>query len=765
MAKKSGSNFFLEKGEKIAVAVGAVGLAAFLVWGVMSFLAADDPKELAGAIKRKSTQVTTEVNGSKVRAEDLPKAILMPPSFPAVAPKEFPVVASTFEPIAQPDMLRENPRVLGIYQWQVDVVRGPMRALDIQRNAKGEIEVGVLITKKIAEKDKFNFEKNMKDLFQNRPRFNPRQPVAPPQPQPPGPPGPNPAVRPGVGPNGDPYGAGPNSLGGDFRRSEDKAVEYMSPEEAAKKGLPLAETVVPMRMVVVTAAFPIKQQLAEIQRALRLQSLAHAALEATGGTAVGVVGGVQPAPAPIPVPPVGGKVTGPTGGQAPVFDGFDVERRVIPPGTSPDEIDKLPWTPYDHYGEYKERIAARMIDSLPDQGYLPYFTRPEQKMTAPLPQMIPGLSSYPPIRLASVVDAIAKLREAQKPVLTPSQLEKRLGKLGEDENPFAPRGQGTTNGLIGNFPNAPQPPVDPKKPDGKVDPNAQGLPDADVMMLRFLDPDTESGHAYQYRVRVRMKNPNYGKEDKVREKSEAKKALLEGPWVAIPDIAVMPPEAFLYAYDPEEYLKAAKTTVEEVLSNVAVPKRAAALYNMNSLLHHREVSSGKQAVVQFQTWMPQVRASADKSEPVGTWVMAEIPVAVGEYIGKRTLVRLPLWSSSVGNYVLRELGGGIKIAGIPADSQPKGWAVNFKTKSLLLDFEGGLLNEKVGNKTVKDAAATDLLILRSDGKLMLKNSARDMADEGRTQRNADWDKWIADVKDRKEVVPGTGTNPNPIKRD
>lgn len=757
MAKKSGSNFFLEKGEKLAIGLGVTGLVGFLIWGVMSFSAAEDPKAIEDKIKKTTQNVQTRVNGQGQPAPKLPEWVDKKAEFTPVSARDYAMVASPFEPISQPDMLRENPRVLGITQWQLDVIRGPMRALDIDIGRDGETLVGVLTTRKVAEKDLVKFRDGLKNLTprlpgKNPPRFNPKLPNRPN-------PGPGTVARPGA-PEGDPYGTGSNAAGPSGQRSEDKAVEYMTLEEAGKKGLPLAETIIPMRMVVVSAAFPVKAQLEEIQRALRLQSVADAALESTGGTAAGVVGGAPPVGGPVVAGPgIPGAVKGPGTGQAPIFDGFDVERRVIPAGTPPEELEKQEWVPFDHLGEYW-KIRSRMLETQPDEGYLPYFVRYEQKMTAPLPKLISGLAEYPPIRLPAIVDAVAKLREAQKPVLTPSDLEKRFGKPAGDVNPFAP--VGANSGVTGNFGDPKQPPVfDPKK-DPK---NDQGVTDVDTMMIRFLDPTVDSGYSYQYRIRVRMKNPNFGKDDKVREKSEAKKEFLEGSWVAIPDLAVLPPDNHLYAYDPDKYLESAKVAVEDVLTNVPAGKRGAAIFNMNTLLHFKEIQNGKQAVVQFQTWMPKVLATGNKSEPVGTWVLAEIPVAVGEYIGKRTLVKLPLWSSSLSNYVLRELGGGIKIFGIPADSQPKGWAVPFKTKLILVDFEGGKPTEKVGNKTISDTASTELLILRTDGKLMLKNSGRDMADEEREKRNSDWEKWIADVKDRKEGGTGTGPNTGIFRRD
>ncbi|MGL6097340.1 MAG: hypothetical protein ACRC7O_16265, partial [Fimbriiglobus sp.] len=258
------------------------------------------------------------------------------------------------------------------------------------------------------------------------------------------------------------------------------------------------------------------------------------------------------------------------------------------------------------------------------------------------------------------------------------------------------------------------------------------------------------GYTYQYQIRVRMKNPNFNRTKEVREPSDAKIEFLEGPWVTLPDTLVMPPESFLYAYDTREYLKKAEAMIDESKRN----------FVMKQLVEHLEMTTGRRAAVQVQQWMPQVRATGDKIEPVGAWVVSELPVAVGEYIGRRQLVRLPLWSSGAQNYVLRDLAAGVRVAGpgfgktIPESQQPKGWPVNFRTRSVLVDFEGGEVRKQFGAKEIKDESATELLILRPDGKLVLKSSLDDMADKTREARETTWDEWLARVKDRRDVIPG-----------
>src|SRR5688572_23441021 len=50
----------------------------------------------------------------------------------------------------------------------------------------------------------------------------------------------------------------------------DASVEYLTPEEVSKKNLPLAQTVYPLRALMIQAAFPLKEQIKEMRKALRM---------------------------------------------------------------------------------------------------------------------------------------------------------------------------------------------------------------------------------------------------------------------------------------------------------------------------------------------------------------------------------------------------------------------------------------------------------------------------------------------------------------
>jgi hypothetical protein len=786
-SKKAGDGFLMEKGEKLLIGIGAGGLLLLFAVGVMSLASARSPSEIVKSLKQKESSVRSTINSEGEGAPPLPEWVTKSADFKAIPNDHFALSGPTFEPIHQPDLLRENPRVLGVVAWQIDPIRGPMRSLDIlmPTDDNGDVKIGVLINKVVAPKDVATVGREIKGVIKNldfakdrqntkkrpgtRPNRTARGPNLPPRgPMAPG--GIPGAGMPGAGmPGGegmpgpmDQFGAFIGAVPANIQR-DDKTVQYLTPTEVARQNLPLAETIYPLRAIIVQTAFPLKAQVEEIKRALRLHNTPGTGLPGAPGAGPGVAAGPGRIAAG-PMPPGSPGFPGGPGGMTqanlnplnPEFDGFQVERRIITPSGQ-----VLDWAPYDHESEYFAKIRSRKVADVPDNEYLPYFLRYDQKLAAPLPEMADNLGSYPPMRIPAIYDAIDRLRDIDQPPPTESDWQKRFkGSVG-DQNPYAPftglLNNTNTNapgmmppggGPIGSPPFGSPPGAGPFP--GQANPMMQTGPDLDVLLLRFLDVDVLPGYSYQYRMRVRMKNPNFGKDKEVREPNDAKKEFLEGPWVILPEIVTFPAEAHLYAYSTEKYVETSETAARDLASG-----DVKSLNLLNFLYDVLGVKYGRHAVVQMQTWMPQVRATGSTVEPVGTWVVSEMPVVPGEYIGRRQLVKLPLWSSSAAGYVLRELANAISIQGVPQKSQPKGWAVNFETKSVLIDFEGGNVRKDVSGKRVEDATASELLILRPDGKLTIRNSARDMADTERTTRDKEWNDWLTRVRDRRD----SATNP------
>ncbi len=251
-------------------------------------------------------------------------------------------------------------------------------------------------------------------------------------------------------------------------------------------------------------------------------------------------------------------------------------------------------------------------------------------------------------------------------------------------------------------------------------------------------------------MKIKLKNPNFGvKKSELSQASYADKEILESPFWVINQPIKIPPEAYIYSLDPVEYEK----TVKEKFAKD------------NGMLALLKVQDGKQALVQIHRWMPSVPlGSGGKGEPVGAWVIGEMQASPGEYIGRKQLVQLPIWSAEKGYYVLKELSEGIKLKGtINPKDVPRGWLVDLSTDSVLVDFEGGRFNGQIGDKRVQDESAEELLILGSDGSMYIRNSEWEKEapsnERPRELRANAWKNWIDDAERMT-----TGANPNGFDR-
>jgi hypothetical protein len=741
--------FLIAKGEYVAIGVAGLFLVILLLWGITKWSSAKPPTETVKALKTGADQVQRGINRGKseLTEEDkqpaqVPVWVTTPYVFNPVSTKDFPLTNPQFDPTAKPDTKRENPHVLPIEVYQVDLVRGSMKGTDIIEGNDGVPRIAFLTTKTIAAPDKAKM-KLVSDAIRNKAGKLKTQPKGP-QPVPMGmgmggiPMGMG-ILQPGGGPG---PGEGGFGFGYDANAQRvEKAIEYVARDQVdewVSKGKPLAMTVVPLRMVTIHAEIPYKKQLEEIKRALRLPTLNDAAA------------------------------------WGPYFDGYNIKRKVsrmMPDGKLHVIQD---FADYNFEDKYRTLIDARKNGDHFEEGYLAYFIRYEMALALPLPQLITETqknSPYPEIRLKNILATIEKLKAAAKPQVTPSALLERLkggtprgdlyrpqnSQLSGAETLFGP--EGTMDGgprfsqeQMGGFR-----PGGSGRPAGAIDPKNQFNPNRELvntveiehLLMRFLDVDVEPGKTYEYQIQLRMRNPNYMMDAAVSKPADAKKEFLDSPWVQTTAITI-PGESFLYAADWSAYSKKIK---EE--------------YEKEKVLMDRLQVKEHQAVVQTCNWMEQIRTGdGGKREPVGAWVVADFPVARGEYIGRKQYVKLPLWSSENTAYILREIPDDvIPPKGGKRSPQPRGWLIDFSNnKSILVDFEGGKVRTKVGSRDVTEEAGTEMLIYRPDGRLTVRRSVEDERDETRLGIVADWASWIKTVEARKasSAIEGDpGFSPRP----
>lgn len=750
-------DFLLRRGEFLAMGVAGFCLVVLLAWGASKWASAENPTKIAEGLGNKSAAVKQAIEKGEASAEDkakieLPPFLKLPSKNTPAKTADFATSWHQFDPTAAPNTKRENPTVYNIGDYQVDLIRSAMPGYDIIYDNNGEPLIAVLTTKAPGNLDKDKLNKAAKDIKDIAKKGQINQNNIKNNPPPKGPGGMGPGPGGDRGPGGERAGPGGPFEANGRRADEGKVIEYVplkNLDAAITAGKLPALTVIPLRMVTIHGVVPYKRQLEEIKRALRLATEAE------------------------------------TKEWGPWYDGFEIQRREtrrLPDGSTiteqewadPPQDPKSTEANYKFEERYIDRIDTRKVGDHFDEGFLPYFLKPDLMLSMPLPLLAPDLNvKYPEIRLKAILDNIKKLEEARQPKLTASEIATRLG--GRSRNDMYNQRPDNSGGITGGSgfggpqagPGGPPMPITPKGPIGAPPPRGSGRPqlpegftagggpanptEVENFLLRFVDCDVKPGRTYEYRVRLRMVNPNYSQDKLVANPVFATDAykILYSKWDTLDLSITVPAEDFLYAFDTKTYRE-----------QTAEAYKGA---DQSELLRRMQLKDN-QAVVQVASWMEQVRTDAGtKREPVGAWVVTEIPVGRGEYIGRKQYIRLPLWSSETQQYVLREVADKIVVGGAKDKKdqpQPKGWMVNFSTKSILVDFEGGKVKTKTAigfdetgkviakSRTIDEEAATELLIVHPDGKLEVRSSKQDEADETRKDVASRWAEWLKLVEGR-----------------
>jgi hypothetical protein len=255
-------------------------------------------------------------------------------------------------------------------------------------------------------------------------------------------------------------------------------------------------------------------------------------------------------------------------------------------------------------------------------------------------------------------------------------------------------------------------------------------------LVRFIDTTVQPGLVYEYRIKVKMANPNYQREDRaIRVAYTKEKELLAEDWKAVttregerevPLQVRVPAETVFYAVDEQP------------------EKKTGAYMAVND----------QRTAVQIHRWLDFVRADPNKpetEEPVGDWSIADrLLLHRGEYIGRFKEVGVPYWKSVLETFTLmthpedhvRKGTTRLKHEGIPLD---------FNTGAVLVDFEGtGKRDHLVGGKKVADDEPMEMLVLSAEGKLAVHNGRVDTQDAERKKRYDTWKHWVDEVRRRSD---------------
>jgi hypothetical protein len=518
---------------------------------------------------------------------------------------------------------------------------------------------------------------------------------------------------------------GPGSGGGMFGDDKkNQEVKYVTKEEAEKLSqLEYARNLYPKQMAIVAGSFPLKAQIDEFQKALKIDSPYKVVFEqsVTEKTKKGDVtqSGFR-------------------------FLGFNIQRRDLGPDGKP----AGDWQTLDLEG--KDSPYMQLVVLVNRE-----FANENAKL---LPLLVPGLFMKRPVQIPVNKEKTAatdshkpypdfeeKLPKIEKTLaaLTPKQ-QAPIGNSKFDStgfNPFGGPDQGPTEG----------------KDDQQQTASQEWTP-PEFCVLRFIDVTVQPGHTYEYQIRVRMANPNHNKPDSEVAYHDLTTPLeLQSAWSPVKDASggvlkvSVPTDVHYYAVDEQSMHKRGE---------------------YKGINQGKGYDSSRQAVVQIHRWMDWyelTRGRATDFYPIGDWVIAErLFLFRGESLSQKAPTHVPIWAPEQSSFML---AGNSPTRG--ADRKPIA-EVHFMDAAkapLLVDFEGGTVSyhrravaaPKNEDGTTQEGAkgtpasevrmagaATELLFLTADGRLLARNSAKDEQDAEREEREKSYTERVDDASGKKE---------------
>ncbi|HLW63944.1 MAG TPA: hypothetical protein VKS79_01410 [Gemmataceae bacterium] len=721
--KFDAKKFFMEKGEKVGIIAAGALMLLLIIWGVTTMIGSADTGAVAGDISKSAKGIQQKIaSDSSQKPKDLEDWVTKPVKFDTLWAKNYENNAP-FIDIVLDNAKRGSPTILMPVEFQVDLVRAPIETYLFQ-GTKDNMKIAVTYTKEVQKNERIRDlgkkkrdEKDKKKDGGNVPPGGnlpsglpgggfpgggfpgggfpgggmasgamggsggrqggggqggglPQMPAGMAMPG-----------QGGMGMPGMPSGQQPNTPVGP--RTE-TGIEFVPVNKLGQNHKP-AEFIQPVRMVVISASFPYRKQLEEYQKALRYQTLNELAAN----------------PADMPV-----------------FKGFNVERQV----KSVDGKILQGWTPFDWQAAYKAVIyEKKVLDNEPEDPKIqdsPVIPPDNQHLCMPLPKLAPG-RKYPPLTLNTILDTADKLKKSDTPTSTNSIWGRGKG----DADIFDRSGAAAENP-------EPKDTKDPKESD--KDNLLQGLPE--YVLVRFVDCTVKVGYVYEYRIAMKVANPNKGKDKLVGRPDYAKFEELVGP-----------PCEVRFNKDGHVVTGLPITLETEVFADPLDTKN---YYPSNK----------DEIKLQLQTWLESIRPQKDNAnyvEQVGDWVVTDIKAYRGQFIGGTENVKLPLWSPTAGGYQFKEL------AKFKTSAKDKGTVgVDFVSYALLVDFEGGRMPQIVyHNRTITDDAGMEILMMTYDGRLIARSAPADEKNATRREREVAWTDWQKETEKAAEKPKEGGTNP------
>ncbi len=504
---------------------------------------------------------------------------------------------------------------------------------------------------------------------------------------------------------------GPGMMGGNMSafmqgQNQVQTLEEIRPHarisvpirDVSKKaaGLTPVRQLRPLRMAVIAASFPYRKQIEKFQEALHLNSPQEVFQETIKD--------------PKEDKPV----------SAFRFTGVRVQRRELDSTGKPtrdwQDIDLgaayRPWLVVTgrRFEPENPKYAAISFTGLVMRPLLQFRDKPESAPAEPAADDIENHYPMVEAKLKNIQETLEALKSKD-----PAEIAKPPEQFNPDSafDPFNPSAQIEKPAAAGGAGN----------PMGGAAGAQQTIPEH--CLIRLIDLTIEPGKTYQYRIQVRMANPNYKRPDVANPDWANSPELVSDKWYEIPERAKVPPELRYYAVDQEE-LDMAEGKKYTGINTGYVPFK------------------DRQTVLQIHRWLGAVKIDKLGREPlmIGEWAVADrVPVYRGEYADKKVRLELPVWSP-IHNAFL-----------IPTDQDGRrnrkpGIEVNFShdldgRETVLVDFDGGkeTYTQSIRNGddepkrvTIEDSSSTDVLLMTPEGKLLGHNSGIDSQDLHRKEQ-------------------------------
>jgi hypothetical protein len=725
MAKKMDvKDFLLQKGERLAMGIALFVMIVLIGTGAWSGFSCASPSETAREIREKADRIQTAIRtGPAASPADIDPLLLEKLSNDPVDAVAYATATPNFIASGLEDTKRMAPTVLAPVQF--DTRPKHVQVMNYYVNMAGDkIRVGVLVPKDKKDDKGMDVQKYMTSRYGRN--MDPRlvayyQQMAQ-------------AYQQQLRMMEQMQKARAQAMGTqpEFTAKPEWSLEFF---EAGKvpNGAKMATTVQPYRMVIVSAAFPYKQQLEAFIRALKVDD---------SNKPIGKIADLYAAA---------------KDGLMPRFTKILVRRRAF--DAFGKEVEK--WTEIDPRKDI-EPVLGQAV------SYSPLEPSEEDMRSVVFPGLVlarPKLArgDYPRPKLDKLDDALKKFNDelakksGDKTAVMVAAPERRF--TGEGIDAFG------ASGTIDDHAKGFQAPQGPGPGPFKDGPPKGGTDDKDkekdvvvpeYCLVRFCDVNVKPGLTYQYQMKLQLENPNFGKPEKM---------------LAYPDLAKTK-EITGEDWAPKDAdLQQTTVTFKNESFYYATELDVATLddkYRRDSKLKgDKDV-----AFVQMHRWLDKVRLNPENAAslyPVGDWTVADVPVRRGELIGRTEQVKLPVWfpTREAFDFAVPISTAAPKpmVIGAKPTPGPKGIPVAFSTDDLVVDWEGGKIfqNFKMTEKTSKDVkedAGVEILVMSPDGTLRVHNSRTDLADPQRKQRYDEWKKALADTENPGRPGGGAGIGPD-----